>query len=498
MPASRSSLTALAVAVACSACSQGAAAASGSNGWSTHRDPAGFIVDVPPGWSLHYDATHRKVTLGGADGTRVVLRVVTENQALTQAEGAPVGEALAADADGAVLWAAGRLAGPTTAVIASRDGARVGRAFFTWQSTPSLSVGYLYAETAARDVLTRNRTSVARVFTSFRLVTPPEQQPGAAGGRPAPLSYRSFVEPSERMFSVELPAQWAVEGGIHRQSALDFRPAFRAALAGRAVIQSGDPSFPFFEVPNQMLQMGGFREGSWYSPGYGVRLLVRSFVDGTTFARSYAQSHFGATCAKLQFASARPRQDAVAQLNATFAQYGMPSQVSAGEAAFTCSSGGRPMQGYVFAATQLEMMGGAGIWNVQTLLSYLATPEYSAQAHAALQHAVATYRVDPAWAAQNAQTAKNISEITTRTGHEISQIIGDTYWSNSEQRYDAIEHYDRTAVRGHQLATDPLTNTQFEIDDRFANNFIDHSGHIVGSDVSALPGPEFRALISNP
>ena len=98
MPASRSSLTALAVAVACSACSQGAAAASGSNGWSTHRDPAGFIVDVPPGWSLHYDATHRKVTLGGADGTRVVLRVVTENQALTQAEGAPVGEALAADA----------------------------------------------------------------------------------------------------------------------------------------------------------------------------------------------------------------------------------------------------------------------------------------------------------------------------------------------------------------------------------------------------------------
>lgn len=498
MPVSRPSFTALAVAlvVAGSAGAGGADAASAAATWSTHRDPAGYIVDVPPGWALQYDATHHKVSVDAGDGVRVVLRVVTANQALNADQGASVGQTLAGDADGAVQWAAGTLAGPTTAVIASRDGARVGRAFFTWASSPSLSVGYLYAESGARDALLRERPTIARVFQSFRLAAPPAGRPAAAGAV-SPLSYRTFVEPAERMYSVELPAQWSVQGGIYRQSALDFRPAFRAQRTG-AVIQSGDPSIPFFEVPNAMLQMGGYRAGSWYSPGYGVRLMVRPFVDGPSFARSYAQSHFAAACTNLQFAGARPRQDAVQQLNATYAQYGLPARVSAGEVAFTCASGGHQMQGYVFAATQVQMMGGSGIWNVQLLLSYLATPELSAQAHAALEHAVATYRVDPQWAARKAQTAKNISAITTQTGHEISQIISDTYWTNSEKRTAAIEHYDVTAVRGHQIVTDPADQTKFEIDDRYANNFMDNLGHIVGSDVSALPGPDFRRLIANP
>ena len=253
------------------------------------------------------------------------------------------------------------------------------------------------------------------------------------------MRYTSFSEPTERMFTVELPAAWARTGGLYRQSALDVRPAFRAVIGGSA-IQSGDPAIPFFSVPNGLTSMGGLREGDWYTPGYGVRLMLRRFIEGTAFAQAYAVSHFGPGCSDLRTVEARPRPDAVAELNATYAQFGLPVQVSAGEVAFTCTFSGVPMRGYVFAGTQLVRQPTNAIWNVQFLLSYVATAELAARAHGALERAVATYRIDADWARQNAQTAKNISEITTRTGEQIKKIISDTYWNKaeSESRVSAV------------------------------------------------------------
>jgi len=470
-------------------------AAGAADGWATHRDVRGFAVDVPPGWSLAYDAALHKATLGGADGTRIVIRVATTKAALGQNDGAAVGASLAKDADPAVSWSGAHLVSPVIATYVGSAAPRGGKAFFTWASSPALSIGYLYTETGTPDALANDHATIARVFSSYRILR--AQAPSASSNAAPTLRYTTFNEPQEHMFSVELPASWSREGGTYRQSALDIRPAFRAAQSGGAVIQSGDPQIPYFAMPNNMLAMAGLRAGNWYQAGPGVRLMIRNYTSGTEFAEQYASTHFAAMCTGFHIANARPRQDAVAQLNAMYAQLGVPTTVTAGEAAFTCQHAGQTMQGYVFSATQREATQGMGMWSVPLLLSYFSTPALSASAHAALDRAVATYRIDDAWAARNAQTARNISDITTRTGHDISKIITDTYWSQAESENQAFEKID-DSVRGVQNAIDPRTNDRIKIDDRYEYNFINPTGKILGSDVDALPNPQFQRIILQP
>jgi hypothetical protein len=465
-------------------------AATAADGWTTRQDPHGFALDVPPGWALAYDAVHRAAQVSGSDGTRVVIRVVTTKAAVGQSDGAAEGAMLAKQTDAAVAWPAPHLVSPVIATFDATTGTgRSGKAYFTWVSSPAMSIGYLYEASGGPAAFANDRAIVTRVFSSYRIL---RAQP-AAGASVAAAQYQTFAEPQEHMYTVDLPAGWTRMGGAYRKSALDVRPAFRAAQSG-AMIASGDPNIPFFAIPNRMTAMGNLREGSWYDAGPGVRLMLRRYTDGTTFAQQYARANFGAPCANFQLANVRARQDAVAQLDALYARLGLSTQLTAGEAAFTCTRSGAAMQGYVFAATQQETTSGMGMWSVPVLLAYFATPERSASAHAALDRAVGTYHIDDAWAARNIQTAQKISEITTSTGHAISKIISDTYWSKTESENRTFEKLD-DAARGVQNAIDPRTNEPIKIDDRYEYNFISPYGKILGSDVDALPGPQFQRIL---
>src|SRR5581483_2847894 len=122
----------------------------------------------------------------------------------------------------------------------------------------------------------------ARIFSSLTFAPP------AAGSGPALPSTR-WSDPREQAFSLELPSNWRIDGGLVRRAAVDVVYTWAAtAPDGSAHISGGDASLPTFTVPNAMLNMGGFREGSWYSPGYGVRMMVRQYIPGAAFARSYA------------------------------------------------------------------------------------------------------------------------------------------------------------------------------------------------------------------
>jgi hypothetical protein len=475
------------------------APASAENGWATHRDPSGFIVDVPAGWALRYDAPHHKVTLAGADGARVTIRMVTAAQALDKDQAAAIGETLARDADPAVRWNVKDMwsTSPSIVSVKSFEGAHYGIAHFTWNSTPSMSVGYLYAETGPHAVLTADRPKVKRIWGSYRIALPPGPAGGAAAMAPAPsVRYAQFTEPTEHAFTVELPAAWAKSGGIFRHSAIDTRASFRAEVPKSIAIQVGDPAISKFVVPNATYDRIGYREGSQMPLGSEVVRMSR-YIEGAAFAQQYTTAHFGSWCTDLQIASVRGRPDAGSRLDAAFAQYGITIKTSTGEAAFTCSANGAPMRGYTFAATQLFQQQAGSLWIVAFLGSYVAKAELSAQAHEALRHAIATYRVDPNWERAQQNTTMNVSAITTKTWGEISQIISDTHWSKVESD-SRISSLRANANRGVQTAYDPVTKTTMTIDNRYAYNWIDHSGNIVGSHVSAQPSPDFRRLIVGP
>jgi hypothetical protein len=473
-------------------------ACAGGTGWTTHRDPRGYVVDVPAGWTLTNDDTQHRALITGPDGARVSLQGISLKAPVVGVWALLWGQQFAEKAAPHIHWGKPQAVGTSVGVITG-DGAQHGKAFFTWAASMTQSVVWLYLETGSPAALANDRATIGHIFTSYRVAElSGAPAASAAAAQPAPLRYTTFRDPQEGMFTVQLPAGWRASGGSYRQSSLDTRPAFSAVLPGKAIVQSGDPAYPFYVEPNAGTQFGNMRNGSPYQMT-GVTAMLEPFVEGAPFAQGYVQQHFASMCSGIHLEQVRPRSDAVAALNQTYAQTGVPMQVSAGDAAFSCTLNGKPARGYVFAGTQLVKMGEISMWNVQFLLSYLATSDTAAQAHAALEHAAATYQIDPDWAARNTATTARISEITRETGDQISKIISDTYWHDSATAFNAIEHYDTYAVRGHQIVTDPENpGSRFEIDDRYEYNFLGPHGTILGSDINAKPGPQFRSLIASP
>ncbi|MBM3814450.1 MAG: hypothetical protein FJW20_22730 [Acidimicrobiia bacterium] len=99
------------------------------------------------------------------------------------------------------------------------------------------------------------------------------------------LKFTRFTDSRENAFSVEVPQGWKTAGGLFRFASVDTRGTLETVSPdGEIRVSWGDATLPPFTVPNPMLAMAGFREGSWYAPGYGVKMLVKRYTPGASFA----------------------------------------------------------------------------------------------------------------------------------------------------------------------------------------------------------------------
>src|SRR6185503_15410058 len=90
-------------------------------------------------------------------------------------------------------------------------------------------------------------------------------------------------------------------------------------------IRLGDVDLPPFSVPTPLLAQLGFREGSPYSPGYGINMIVMRYLPGEQFARYYITSRVGQVCSGLQIVSSQALPQTVQAMNAIMARYGSAS-----------------------------------------------------------------------------------------------------------------------------------------------------------------------------
>ena len=197
----------------------------------------------------------------------------------------------------------------------------------------------------------------------------------------AGLTFVRFVDPRENAFSTEVPKGWKSSGGLFRFAPVDPRGAVESVSPeGDIRVSCGDADLPPFTLPNQTLAMAGFREGSWYSPGYGVRMLVRRYEPGVVFAEDYVRAKLaprsGARVFTITKRAARP--DLTQSLNALYAQFGAMGQnvrEDAGEVWFTCTRNGQPWKGYYFASTLITSGAGGGVWHAEHILGYASAAD---------------------------------------------------------------------------------------------------------------------------
>lgn len=476
----------------------GAPAAGAASGWVAHRDPAGFELRHPRGWKVEVGDSSVVVVRSAGGASLVLVQPFLLRERLTP-EGLVrrIPRLFSGQLPGARVERVGAVPGREGEAVASLAGGPEGR---RWQGTALVSLtgraGMAYLLAAPQARFAREKPELLRVLESFRFTGG-----SAAARRPAApsLRYAAWRDPREGAFLFEAPAGWKVEGGTFRHAPVDVRHAVRATSPdGKAMILAGDADTPPFAVATQWLASVGFPEGSWYSPGYGVNMLVRRYLTGAEFAREYAERMARATgCSGLEVVTQRDLPGSSRALNAIyqrFQQVGVDHRVSTGEVAFTCQRGGRPMRGYLFVGTSRTLMQGMGSWNLQNLYGYLAAADQVPAAEAAVSHMARTLRFDPGWLSMQQGVTSGVSQIVAETNSHISGIIADSYWTRQRSLDDVHRHWSNTML-GQTDVVDPETGESWKV--ASGRNYYWRkagSGQVAGTDSYDAPDIDFAPL----
>jgi hypothetical protein len=465
------------------------------SGWTTHSDPAGFSVRLPAGWTARGEQASGRVAISGTNGEQLIVWPVFTQHALQVSEASRVLQQLAPKLWPTAQWQTPQAIGTSSVRQQGRADERIGVSALVWVSSPKGSAGYVYLLSAPEARFRQTEEAFAEVLRSFRVSGAPSSQAGSS------LTYIKWQDPRENAFTIEVPQQWRVSGGLFRFASVDVRPAVEVISPdGKIRLTAGDAEIPPFVVPDQMLQSLGFREGTSYSPGYGVTMTVRRYLPGVEFAKQYISTKMTGRCQNLSITQARDLPEAARTINAIYGQFGgsgMSMQVSTGETAFTCQANQSPRRGYYFAGTMLTSAYGSGLWTVPYLHGYLATADQAEVAQAVLSRMVQSVQLNPQWLAMQQHLTGQTSQIVSRTGAEISRIISQSYWSQ-QRSLDELSRRRSNATLGVEDVVDPLTGREIKVESGANYYWIDQRGNIVGTTTDTTPAIDFRQLVRLP
>ncbi|MFH0963146.1 MAG: hypothetical protein V2A58_03945 [Planctomycetota bacterium] len=463
-----------------------------AGGWEEHRDARGFKVRCPEGWQV--TAAEEGFIVVRSEESRAVVAIAPfymREPGTASGWIAKAPEVLAAlFPQGRVTKFEQRSQRPDEAVGSMSYGADGEASLLCSVYGPS---GMLYAIGAPKETFGQLKGTMVEILRSFSFTTP---EKGAAGPASGGLSYAKWQDPVESAFTVELPKGWKIEGGLIRRSAVDPRVVFRATAPDEtAVLFCGDAEVPAFTEPTPTLAMAGFVEGSTYSPGYGEVWLVARYRTGEEFAREYVSGRIAPLFENLSVTGVKARPDVAQAIQAVYGRFGGTpyTQLTCGEATFTCAKGGRALVGYCFAGTQITRISGTGIWKAEHLIGYLAVPEKEEVARQAMGHVVKTFAPNPQWVAMQQGLTANVSKIVSQTHEAISRTITEGY----EQRQATQDDHSRkwsNMMLGQTDVQDEATGETYKVAN--GHNYYWRKGDtIVGTDTYTRPDIDFTPLV---
>ena len=192
--------------------------------------------------------------------------------------------------------------------------------------------------------MSRHPDVLAAGFAMLMATAAPPTKPDA--------QWQRYTDPVEHAFAIDIPAGWKVSGGSRRMNALEIRVGVTAVSPdGSVTLFYGDLDVPVYTPPTQMLAMAGLREGMIYSPGQGVQMRIKRYLNGQAYANEWGAERVGRGCTGVTRSSSKPRPDSSQAIDMAYAQGGVRTSILAGEASYACMLKGAAATGYVFAAT---------------------------------------------------------------------------------------------------------------------------------------------------
>jgi hypothetical protein len=328
----------------------------------------------------------------------------------------------------------------------------------------------------------------------------------AAAAPPAKpdVQWQRYTDPVEHAFSIDVPAGWKVSGGTRRMNAIDIRVGVTAVSPdGNVTLFYGDLDVPVYTPPTQMLAMAGLREGMIYSPGQGVQMRIKRYLNGQAYANEWGAERVGRGCTGVTRSASKPRPDSSQAIDMAYSQGGVRTSILAGEASYACTLKGAAATGYVFAATELLQSQASSLWDVKSLVGFIAPEPRAAGTYGVLTHMVASFSIDVTWMKRQQQITGEFNRIVAQQNAAVSQAIiangkalsaaSDRIFQSGQQRskdtMSAIDRYDEYAVRGTSDYVNPSTGTRYSyLDNSYAHTYVSNDQRILQTDSSTPPG----------
>jgi hypothetical protein len=323
----------------------------------------------------------------------------------------------------------------------------------------------------------------------------------SAGPASPKVEWIPFQDPMEKAFTVDVPQGWTVKGGLFRLGYSDQRPMVdMASPDGTVNIRFGDVSIPSYTVPQQFHE----REGEVYDLGAQIQMVVERYRTGPEFAVLYSQARFAKTCRNPQ----TDLQDSDFTVKDYLPADSTVTQTSSGQTAFHCDTGAAARVAYAYTRTTLA----GKIWQVPTVVSFLAPPDQVSTVHDIVNHCVQSFHVNPQWLEYQKQLdAEGLQYQRVRQQGRINELQNQVQqftarmqaMQNQVNAFERRQNAEAAQVEGFTNAligitptTDPLTGENRQVwTGPKSNYWVNGLGQVVNS--TSAPAAGWRQLQTN-
>lgn len=290
-------------------------------------------------------------------------------------------------------------------------------------------------------------------------------------------SFYNFTDPEENAFSVNIPEGWQVssDSGLIRPY-IDAGVKLMAASSDNSGFFYISP-YGVYTVPNALLTFAGFAEGSYYDPSNGIAtpMLVKNYTEAKDFLSEYIQK----LNVETNVVEIIDKPDLINQNPAP-----LITKQSAAEMTYTSNQ----ITYKLIAYNYLMEYSGTGIWSA-TLFGYYSPKNLFNETEYLVLRSSETFKVNPQWAAREAQEVNKRIGTISSTQNSISDTISSTfeYKSNSMDRIN--DEWSKT-ILGVEEVYNPETGDTWTVDSGSEYYWIDNRNNIYGTETDENPFPQ--------
>jgi hypothetical protein len=295
-------------------------------------------------------------------------------------------------------------------------------------------------------------------------------------------NFYEFTDSNEDAFTIQIPEGWT----LSEDSGL-IRPYIDAGVKLMVMSSNKNQQFLFlspyavYVTPNDLLTFAGFPEGSYYNPSGGLSnsMLVKKYTEADDFLKEIVQG----LSIKTEIVKTIERPDLIVENPGP-----LVTQQSAAEITYTSNFGKDPTTNKLIAYIYLVEPSGMGIW-MASVFGYFSPESLFNETEYLVLKSAETFKVNPTWAAKEAQEVNKRAGIVSSTQDSISETMSSSFEYRSQSQ-DKINNEWSKAILGVEEVYNSETGDRRFVDSGANYYWQDNQGRIWGTDIDENPSPQ--------